>query len=93
MQTIKNNPKPKDFVNLIGQAEVHSIENKISYRSSALNWWKNLKEDAKRDFVKVFQDSLPHVSGYGSMKYWDFSLIDSSGSSIERIYKYMNNIQ
>lgn len=55
----------------------------INIRKDALNWWRNM--DTEEQVNKVVEWKFSNTSS--PQKHWSFSMIHSSTSSIERVYR------
>lgn len=59
-------------------------------RSASLEWWRNISIEAKIDYVKSWQKSLP-IHGYSTARYWSFELIDCSSAHIQQVYEFIKS--
>lgn len=66
-------------------------KNKNYKQQIALEWWRGMSIEAKHDYVKSWQKSLPDNKTYSSAKDWSFELIDGSSSHIERVYDFITH--
>lgn len=66
-------------------------KNKNYKRQIALEWWRGISIEAKHDYVKSWQESLPHNGMYSSPKYWNFEIVERSIVHIERVYDFITH--